>query len=726
VIEYSTTAQIHDSQIISSTLINQFSASLSRMFIPLTSNTYGGNYPSKAGLKGLPGGVAGSGFPDITFSGGINTPVSWLGTNSHAYNEAQNTFDVQDNVLWTKGKHNLTFGFQWQSLQDNENTPLTGTQAGFTFSNAETENFSNNTAVANTGLAYAGFLLGAVDSSAVTQNAVAETGGRYKTYAFYVQDDYKVSKHLTVNLGLRWNIWSTFTEVNNVMSFFNPTMPNPAAGNIPGALEFAGSGTDSCHCSTPVKQHNVNPGPRVGLAYQLGEKTVIRASYSIFYSHAGGVGGRTNGRQGLSQLGFNNNGSLSSAVTGQPAYNWNSGYPGYPLNPPFFYPSFGIGYITAAAAASLPYPAGPTTAQTITYGDPNFGGKAPYYENWSFNIQRSLTPNWMLSLAYSASAGHWLPGAAVAGPMTNQIPVRYLPLGSLLTSTLSASTLAQAQAIFPNIAIPFPNFTGTIGQAVKPFPQYNGISDPWLDIGNSTYNALQISVNHRFAAGLSVMFNYAYSKELDDLVGVRDPNKDFLEKGPGTIDHPSVASATFVYQLPFGKGHKLSAGVLNPVVGHWQISGLFTYQGGAPLSITGTCTGGGIIDASCYPNYATGFSGSVWQNGTIGSGGANVSSTVYLNKAAFVDPAAYTVGNITRAAPYGLFAPHNADVDLSVRREFPIRERIRLLFQADAFNVNNAVHFAAPGLGIDSSTFGIVSSMANSPRKLQFGARLSF
>jgi outer membrane receptor protein involved in Fe transport len=726
VIEYSTTAQIHDSQIISSTLINQFSASLSRMFIPLTSNTYGGNYPSKAGLKGLPGGVAGSGFPDITFSGGINLPVSWLGTNSHAYNEAQNTYDVQDNVLWTKGKHNLTFGFQWQSLQDNENTPLTGTQAGFTFSNAETENFSNNTAVANTGLAYAGFLLGAVDSSAVTQNAVAETGGRYKTYAFYVQDDYKVSKHLTVNLGLRWNIWSTFTEVNNVMSFFNPTMPNPAAGNIPGALEFAGSGTDSCHCSTPVKQHNVNPGPRVGLAYQLGEKTVIRASYSIFYSHAGGVGGRTNGRQGLSQLGFNNNGSLSSAVTGQPAYNWNSGYPGYPLNPPFFYPSFGIGYITAAAAASLPYPAGPTTAQTITYGDPNFGGKAPYYENWSFNIQRSLTPNWMLSLAYSASAGHWLPGAAVAGPMTNQIPVRYLPLGSLLTSTLSASTLAQAQAIFPNIAIPFPNFTGTIGQAVKPFPQYNGISDPWLDIGNSTYNALQISVNHRFAAGLSVMFNYAYSKELDDLVGVRDPNKDFLEKGPGTIDHPSVASATFVYQLPFGKGHKLSAGVLNPVVGHWQISGLFTYQGGAPLSITGTCTGGGIIDASCYPNYATGFSGSVWQNGTIGSGGANVSSTVYLNKAAFVDPAAYTVGNITRAAPYGLFAPHNADVDLSVRREFPIRERIRLLFQADAFNVNNAVHFAAPGLGIDSSTFGIVSSMANSPRKLQFGARLSF
>ena len=304
VIEYATLGQLHDNYIISPTMVNQFSVGLSRLFIPLTSNTYGGGYPGKAGLTGLPGGVAGSGFPDISFSGN-NAPVSWDGTNSHAYNEAQNTFDVQDSVLWTHGRHNVTVGFQWQSLQDNENTPLTGTQAGFTFNTPETENFtSSGSPISTTGLAYAGYLLGAVDSSTVTQNAVAETGGRYKTYAWYAQDDFKVSSRLTLNLGLRWNIWSPFTEVNNVMSFFNPTMTNPLVG-IPGALQFAGSGTDSCGCETPIKQHNINPGPRVGLAYQIAPTTVIRASYSIFYSHAGGVGGRTNGRQGLSQLGFN-------------------------------------------------------------------------------------------------------------------------------------------------------------------------------------------------------------------------------------------------------------------------------------------------------------------------------------------------------------------------------------------------------------------------------------
>jgi len=342
---------------------------------------------------------------------------------------------------------------------------------------------------------------------------------------------------------------------------------------------------------------------------RIDDKTVIRAGYGIFYAHAGGVGGRANGRQGLSQLGYTSSNSFSSTVTGQPAFYWANGFPANPLPPPFYNPSFGIGFITAAAGASIG--AGPGTAQTVTYGDPNFGGKAPYYEDWSFNIQRSLTPNLLFSVAYSGSAGHWLPGAGVAGPFTNQIPTQYLPLGSLLGQTLTPATLTQAQAMFPNIKMPFPNFTGTIGQALKPFPQYSGISDPWLDVGNSTYNALQISLNQRLSHGLTFMFNYTWSKELDDLAGVRDPDKDFLEKGPGAIDHPQVASATFVYRLPFGKGHNWNSGnrVLSTAMSNWQFSGIFTFTSGAPLSITGTCTGGGIIDAVCYPNYNPGFSG---------------------------------------------------------------------------------------------------------------------
>jgi hypothetical protein len=207
----------------------------------------------------------------------------------------------------------------------------------------------------------------------------------------------------------------------------------------------------------------------------------------------------------------------------------------------------------------------------------------------------------------------------------------------------------------------------------------------------------------------------------------RNPFDDSLEKGPGAIDHPHVGSLIFVYQLPFGAGHKLNGGskIVSAALSHWQVSGLVTYSSGAPLVVGGTCTSGGIL-GTCYPNYNPSFSGDVWINGAFGSGGKSVTSTPYLDKTAFADPAPFTVGNLARSAPFGLLAPHNASVDLSVRREFHLRERVRLAFQADAFNVNNAVHFAAPGTNIDSATFGTVTTMANQPRKLQFSARLSF
>jgi hypothetical protein len=726
VVEYATLAQVHDAYTLRSNLVNDLGYGMSRLYIPLTSNTAGGNYPAKAGLTGLPPGVASTGFPDISF-GGNNVPVSWDGTNSHANTEAQTTFTAQDNLLWTKGKHQVTFGFQWQALQDNDNTPLSGTQAGFSFAQQETANFTSTGAVNTaTGLAYASYLLGAVDSSTVTQNAVIETGGRYKTYASYVQDNIQLSPNLTVNLGLRWDVWTPFTEAENRVSFFNPNIPNPVAGNILGALQFAGSGTDSCGCSTPVQTHYHDFGPRIGFAYKLGNSSAIRGAYGMFYAHAGGVGGRTNGRQGLGQIGFDNNGSLSSTVTGQAAYYWDSGYPGNPINPPFINPSYGIGFILATAPGAAAIGAGPGTAQTLAYGDPLKGGQPPQYQDFFLNFQHSFGSNMTLSMAYSASVGRHLPGAAVAGQFTNQIPLKYLPLGSLLTQTLSATTMASAAALGFPVATPFPNFTGTVGQALKPYPQYNGLSDPWLDVGTSSYNSLQTTFNRRIANGLTFMINYTFSKEEDDLAGVRTPGGDSLEYTVGALDRKHVLTSTVVYQLPFGPGRRFSSDnmVVKGLISGWQLSGIFTEASGSPLSIGGTCTGGGIIDASCYPNYTPGFSGAA----TLGSKPTTVAAaaTAHLNKAAFTDPAAYTFGNVARNAPDDLFAPHLADIDASVRREFAIYEAVKMSIQADVFNLPNAVYFSAPATGLDSANFGYYTSVANQARKFQFSARLSF
>ena len=235
VTEYATTAQIHDIYTLKPNLLNQFSLSFSRMYIPLGNPTAGGNYPTKAGITGLPPGIASSAMPDINF-GGNNAPISWVGTNAHVNTEAANTYDVQNNVLWTKGKHFITVGFQFQALQDNFNNPLTGTLAGFSFSNNETANFSpTGTLVSTTGLSYASYLMGLVDSAAAlrrtrSRKPAAVTRPTRRTF----RTTSRSAPRLTVNLGLRWNVWGTFKEVYNRMSFFNPRSAQSAGGQPSG------------------------------------------------------------------------------------------------------------------------------------------------------------------------------------------------------------------------------------------------------------------------------------------------------------------------------------------------------------------------------------------------------------------------------------------------------------------------------------------------------------
>jgi hypothetical protein len=741
VIEYATLAQVHDSHVFRPNLINDFGYGLSRLFIPLTSNTASGNYPSKATLTGLPPGIASTGFPDVTFSGTGNQPVSWDGTNSHAYNETQTTFTAQDNVLWTHGKHQVTIGYQWQALQDNENIPLTGTQAGFTFGPNETANFvggaSNSSAInTSTGLAYASYLLGAVDSSTITQNAVIETGGRYKTNAIYVQDNIQLTPSLTVNVGLRWDIWTPFTESEDRMSFFDPSLPNPVAGGILGALQFAGNGPDSCHCHTPVQTHYHELGPRIGFAYKVNSTTVIRGAYDIFYAHAGGVGGRTDGRQGLGQTGFDNTGNQASTVNGQPAYYWDGGVPGNVLSPPFINPSYGIGNILSTQSGAAAIGAGPGTAVALNYGDPAKGGQAPQYQDFFFNIQRSLGRNTTLSVSYSGSVGRYLPGAAVAGPFTDQIPLQYLPLGADLNDAFPAgggSVTATQAGPFKGttFAPPFPGFSGTLAQSLRPYPQYSSLADPWLDVGTSSYNSLQTTVNRRISNGLAFMVNYTFSKEEDDIAGVRLPGADYLEYSVGSLDRKHVLQSTFVYKLPFGAGRRfhLSNAVVDGIVGSWQLAGIFTANTGAPISVGSSCTGGGIIDASCYPNLVAGVSAFTSGRPTTQ---ALAKATKYINPSAFSIAPNYTYGNAARTAPDGLFAPTYSNLDINLRKEFPLLESAKLTVQADAFNALNEVVFAAPNSSFSASassasnSFGTFTSQGNLPRKFQFSARITF
>jgi hypothetical protein len=190
-----------------------------------------------------------------------------------------------------------------------------------------------------------------------------------------------------------------------------------------------------------------------------------------------------------------------------------------------------------------------------------------------------------------------------------------------------------------------------------------------------------------------------------------------------------VFTASSTFQLPFGARHTLNPGnpVVRAVVGGWSVSGLVSFATGSPLALVGTaCNAGGIL-GTCIPNYNPAFSGNVRINGDYGNGnliGGTV--TPFLDRNAFVAPAAYTWGNVPRTGVYGLNAPFNSSIDVSLRREFAIHESIKLAIQADAFNVNNTVRFGAPGLNPDVAAFGTITSQANQPRKLQLNARITF
>ena len=712
--EVPTSSQIRETWVITPNLLNQVGFSASRLWVPITSGTTAGNFPTKAGLTGLPSGEASEAFPPITFSG-PNAPVNWATTNTHAYNEALNNYTWQDNLQWVHGRHAFTFGFQMQRLEANEKTDATGSLATWTFSNTQTAGFGpTGTLLTTTGNAYASYLLGGVNSANVTQDSVIGTGGRYHEYAWWVQDNYKLTPRLTLNLGLRYDIMTPYVEAFNRMSFFNPTAPNPAAGGYPGILEFAGSGADSCNCQTPVKTHYGNLGPRLGLAYAISNKTVVRAGYSVMYSRRGAVGGTTTGGQtGTGLLGYSASPSFTSPDGGiSPAFYWGNGVPAYQAAP-FFVPTLNTGYTTTVPQGS-----------SINYGDPDIGGRPPRYLNWNVGLMREVVPTVTLGVTYVGSDGHFLSGAP-RGMWSSQINPAYLALGNLLLSSATPANLASAKAIVPGIALPYSNFSGSIAQMLLPFPQYSSVTDLWGNVGNSTYNSLQVTAQKTMSHGLSASLNYVWAKGFDDL---SYRSGYFVDRAPTATIPDHVLHAMFAYRLPFGKGQQWLAGnrAVEAIVSGWNVSGITTYQAGAGIgTIAAACN---LPSAgSCYASYNPNFSGPVRINGSWGSGNLSGSVTPsFIAVGAFVSPAAYTYGNTPRTMAFGLRGPGLYDQDISLRREFRYHEHWRLAFEADAFNVANWTCFSNPATNITSSNFGKITAQSNTPRVVQFAAKLSF
>ena len=231
--EMPTSAQIKHTYVLGSRWVNQASVGFSRLSVPIFNATIDGQYPIKAGLRGLPAGEADSSFPEIAFAG-PNAPTQWRGTDARAFTEYLNNYTFQNNLNWTHGKHAMTFGLQAQRMDADERERTYGSLATFGFSNVQTAGFGpTGTLLPTTGNAYASFLLGDLNATNVIEDSQVATSGRFYTYAFWAQDDFKLRPNLTLNLGLRYDIMKPYTEVYDRWSFLDATCRIRRSAAIP-------------------------------------------------------------------------------------------------------------------------------------------------------------------------------------------------------------------------------------------------------------------------------------------------------------------------------------------------------------------------------------------------------------------------------------------------------------------------------------------------------------
>jgi hypothetical protein len=698
---------VEDVYTINDRLVNQLKYAYTRFIQPQTAATDGiAQYePAALGITNVPVGAASTNFPGVSFgqTGAVTTTLTgWTqqGAAGATQKVVPETSTVLDNLQWVKGPHTVTFGFTFEWQQTNVAAPI-----GYSglvelpFNSNSTAQYTANTESlsATSGNSYASFLLGAVGGSPSLQlQPVSELGGRYHVAAPYVDDNWKVSEKLTLNLGLRWDLFTPYHEVQDRWTFLNPNLTNSATGT-PGELQFAGNHGGpgvSCECRTPVATYWKNFGPRLGVVYGVDAKTIFRGGIAEVFSQAGGVGGRGGAYQGTGQTGFNITANAAPEQTSGP----NAG-PSFYLNNGTTFTSKNLAN-TDLFGKGFAYPANPTpntaaqilqtgnylnssgglvTAGAVSYADFYLSGRAPEFTFYNFGIERSLTNDMTLSVNYVGDESHFLnTGTNARGYWSNQLNPIYLPtLGPLVDSTgkkpllnaaATSANIAIAQTKMANIAIPAfyqaaananpGSTTLTVAQALTAFPQYSGVTDLWgANSANLSYQSLQIMLLQRQSHGLTFNINYTYSKNIGDdgtfrsgydipsaalSGGGQNWHQDRIDRSWTTVSAPQVLHAFGVYALPFGKNHIGNDSMLvRSIAGGWLISGIYTYGSGTPVAvISSQCSGTtSPLQGQCMPDVVPGVT-NARINGSYGTGpngvtNANLGNIKYINSTAF-------------------------------------------------------------------------------------------
>lgn len=603
------------------------------------------------------------------------------------------------NLAKLHGRHSLKVGVD---LRINfVNYGQLGTPSGgFHFYKAMTQGPDPRAPTGVGGDGYAAFLLGAGGDGttnpggSITHQIRPANANRY--FAWYLQDDFKVSRKLTLNAGLRWDFDSGATERFNHLTAFDPTVRNPLSDqtglDLRGGFLFAGGslGRRSIRDTDP---REINP--RIGLAYQLDDKTVIRSGYGIFF--------------------------------GLPSYAANSAYTGTPFSSSTPWVT-SLDGITPFATLTNPFPNGFNTIRGSADGllsqlGSGVSGGWPqalrpiYNQQWNINIQRSLGADMVVEVAYAGNKGTHVAFSS----QLDQLNPAYLPLGDRLLDLVPNPFFGSI-----NVGV-FAQPTIQREYLLRPFPEFNGVSATNAAWGNSNYHALQARFEKRFSHGFSLLASYTFSKTITDgLDGLWDDNGAQLirnwycracNRSVSSYDQPHRFVMNTTYELPFGHGKAFGSGwngVTNAILGAWQVNGILTLSSGEPLRLLTLVNTSFSLGGGQTPD-TTGQS--------AGLSGSAQSIDRWFDTSQFRQPAPYTFGTTGRSTS-NIRSDNARNLDFSVFKEFHLKERARAELRGEAFNVFNHPLFDFPNAQLGSPTFGQINAQQNSPRQLQLGLKI--
>lgn len=713
-------ARVNEDYTIGPELLNHITLGFGRTYSynPATAVLNGINYDAQLGISGNPG--VSNLFPVFSFGDSSITTIGLANNDLRI----DNGLRLADTLSWEHGNHIVQTGIYTGNQVYSPGYAI-NTAGTFNFKRSETAAFP--TITSTTGNAFASFLLGAVDNANISY--VPNLVRYYSTYfAAFAQDDYKVTRGLTLNLGIRWNFETPRYEAKDRISSFDPNIVNPGAGGLLGALAFAGFGPGTIGAKNFVGTYMKAWEPRVGFAWTPSffakDKTVFRGGYAIYHGPLMYDDSGDN-----LQDGYNANPSFISSNSFDPNFNIDTGIPSFQL-PPFLNPSYDNN--------------GEPDYMAPSYSEPSM------VQNWSVEMQRQLAKDLILSVGYVGEhATHLTSNLA----WVNDMSPSHFSMGNLLSQSYNSPAALSA-----GITAPYPGFSGTVAQALRPYPQYFEINSSCCmeNLGQSHYNALEVELQRRFRNGLNVTASYTYSKTITDADSllpsklaesgageVQDPFNHQSEKTISNQDIPQILTLAYLYQFPVGKGRKYEnrGGPLNAVLGGWEVGAVQRYQSGQPFAFG--CAQAIPGEDNCIqfnrvpgqPLLSAAARSGHFNPLAMGTGSDGNPNDSYFNKAFFQDPnpsggpppgTPYQYGDMAQIIDVAR-TPAFDNEDFSILKDWPVlREGVTLRLKFDFLNAFNRHVWERPNTTVTSPTFGVINSTIDSPRSGQFEAKLEF